>query len=126
MHYQNGGIVVDDDFVRFGSKSYAINKINTVDVRARKVRGKGLAYGIGAIGLLLLIGGFGEKGSSGMIVFGVVMLGLAALLYRRPDVYEYSLFLMTSSSEAQAFKTNDVDEVTNLRAAIEAAMMTRR
>jgi hypothetical protein len=29
-------VSVDRDFARFGSKSYAINKINTVEVRERK------------------------------------------------------------------------------------------
>ena len=34
-------ITVDNDFARFGSKSYAINKINSVEVRERKLGGRG-------------------------------------------------------------------------------------
>jgi len=35
MYYERGDISVDDNFARFGTKSYAINKINSVDVRSR-------------------------------------------------------------------------------------------
>lgn len=32
--------IIDDDFARFGAKSYAINKINSVDVRERQPYGR--------------------------------------------------------------------------------------
>ena len=39
--YQRGHVTVDDNFARFGSKSYAINKITSVDVRMHEKRRSG-------------------------------------------------------------------------------------
>eukprot|EP00456_Euglypha_rotunda_P014398 TRINITY_DN14515_c0_g1_i1.p3 TRINITY_DN14515_c0_g1~~TRINITY_DN14515_c0_g1_i1.p3 ORF type:complete len:107 (+),score=20.44 TRINITY_DN14515_c0_g1_i1:876-1196(+) len=69
----SGGLMnvsVDKDFARFGSKSYAINKINTVDVRERKPYGQ---LGMFIFGVLCFIfgmaalGGLSEKSLSGSI-----------------------------------------------------------
>ncbi len=56
-YYRQGSVTVDQDFARFGSKSYAINKINTVDVRERSPNGPAVCFiGVFAliVGLMLL------------------------------------------------------------------------
>jgi hypothetical protein len=124
------GITVDRDFARFGSKSYAINKINTVEVRERKPHGIIGALICSSIALICLISVFpslntpgGNPGAS--IAFTLIFGGLALWLWRRSGIIEYQLFLMTSSSEAQAFTSRSGDEVYGLRDSIEQAMVGR-
>jgi hypothetical protein len=121
-------VTVDNDFARFGSKSYAMNKINSVEVREKQPHGKGAAYAWFAIGLFILIGALGsmaspEGPSGGMFVVAAICLGLGYWQWQRAKIREYHLFLMTSSSEAQAFITRDEAEVMGLRDGIEAAMV---
>ena len=125
-------ISVDRDFARFGSKSYAINKINTVDVRERKPFGMGAAIICGIICFFCLMGALGTVSDPNARGGAVVSLLIGAffgwLTYRswmKSQIVEYQLFLMTSSSEAQAFTSRDADEVFGLREQIEAAMAGR-
>lgn len=123
------GISVDRDFARFGSKSYAINKINTVEVRERQPHGMGGVIIAGLIAGICFVAGFGQisqQGGGGQtIVIGLLLAGLAFWLWKRTKIIEYQLFLMTSSSETQAFVSNDHDEVMGLRDSIESAMTGR-
>ena len=129
MRYQSENVTVDDNFARVGSKSYAINKINSVDVRSKKIPGKWswifwwlLAIFCGLPALGALIGG--QPGEA------FAMLLIAALFgyfgwksyQKRHATFSYELFLMTSSNEVQAFATDDKDDVLALRRAIEDAM----
>lgn len=120
-------VIVDDGFVRVGRKSYAINKINSVEVRSRQVRGKGLALAaalIAVLCLLVALGAVRTNGSpAGGLIAAAVFGGIAWLLSRRPDIYEHELFLMTSSSEMSGYKTRDQGEIDALRAQIEGAML---
>lgn len=122
MRYQNGDISVDDDFARFGAKSYAINKINTVEVRKEEPK-LGTAAGMALIGLILVLISIRDF-NIGLIGIGLVLLGAAYLIFRGAGP-TYRLFLMTSSSEVQAFETQDEDQVIELRNAVEAAMIRR-
>ena len=122
MLYQNGKVSVDLTFARFGPKSYAINKINSVEVRERQPYGQGLPviFGIVAFACLMsiLTGSGGLGAGVGVAVFGA----LTYWAWQRHKILEYRLFLMTSSSEAQALTTRSVDEIGQLRDAIETAM----
>ncbi|MAS03340.1 MAG: hypothetical protein CL534_01335, partial [Ahrensia sp.] len=77
---------VDKDFVRVGDKSYAINKINSVEVRTTTQKGS-RAYiafwiiaGLFALGLLgALVSG---EGALGMFVFAGICGFLGWLSYR--------------------------------------------
>jgi len=121
MIYNDGGVTVDKDFVRFGPKSYAINKINTVEIREYHPYGKiGLiicAFISGAA-ILSAVPDF----TIGKLVVAAIFGALTYWFLMRSKIVEYRLFLMTSSSEAQAYMTRDQDEVFRLRAAIEGAM----
>jgi len=121
-------VSVDADFARFGNKSYAINKINSVEVRSRKPYGQGAMFGWGLLALICALSGMGQlgDGSGGSVVF---TLGFAALFgflaykaWEKSQLVEYQLFLMTSSSEAQAFVSRNGDEIQALRQKIESAM----
>jgi hypothetical protein len=60
-----------------------------------------------------------------------VLLALIAAFFgflsyrKRHDTHEYQLFIVTSSGEAAALQTTDQAEVSQVRANIEAAMVTR-
>ena len=129
---QFGGIMnvtVDKDFARFGAKSYAINKINTVEVRERKPHGP---IGTVIFGLLAFIFGIAGLGSlvgpsiSGAITTLVIAAIFGFIAYRfwlKSKIVEYQLFLMTSSSEAQAITSREGEMIDDLRRKIESAMI---
>jgi hypothetical protein len=109
-------VSVDRDFARFGSKSYAINKINSVEVRERHPYGTAgmLLAGLGAL-ICVLSGGQ-------WIILGLMLGAVAYWAWRRSQIIEYQLFLMTSSSEAQAIVSRDGEMIDRLRDRIETAM----
>lgn len=122
-------VSVDNDFARFGAKSYAINKINSVEVREVRPYKMGGAVFWGLAAALFLLGGLGslaspQDSSAGFFVIAVVCAFLAYWFWQRAKIREYRLFLMTSSSEAQAFVSRDREEVLSLRDSIEAAMIS--
>jgi hypothetical protein len=125
-------VSVDQDFARFGSKSFAINKINTVDVRAHRPHSQNAWFGWGllaAICLLLFVGG--EQGSSaggGTNAAAFLCLVFAILAFRaweRSKIIEYQLLLMTSSQAVQAIKSEDPEMIDGLRDRIECAIAGR-
>jgi hypothetical protein len=121
MLYNDGAISVDLNFARFGSKSYAINKINTVEVRERQPHGLGMAIFFGVLAALTLIGAIQNLNATAL-VFGIGFVALTVWAWKRHKIREYDLFLMTSSSSTQAYMTRNRDEVLSLRDAVETAM----
>jgi hypothetical protein len=129
MIYENGSVRVDRHFARFGSKSYAIDKINSVDVREEKKSGclwVGFAilagiFGLAAIGSLTS----NPSDSAGMLILFAVVAGIATLLYKNRPKPIYHLVLATSSGEVQATNSGSRPDVLELREAIEAAMMEK-
>lgn len=123
-------VSVDNTFARFGAKSYAINKINSVEVRERKPHGiVGILF-FGFLAICFALSAFGSligpkpaEGAGVSIVVALILGGLTFICVRRHQIIEYQLFLMTSSSEAQAYQTRDKGEVVKLRSAIETAMV---
>src|SRR5260221_4056695 len=109
-------ISVDRDFARFGAKSYAINKINSVEVRKRH------PYGLTIVFVAALAAVFCLMGGRALIVLALVFTALAVWAWRRSRIVEYHLFLMPSSSEAQAITSRDANMIDNLRDRIERAM----
>ena len=112
-------ISVDRDFARFGKKAYAINKINTVDVRSSRPHGQSgiVLWTFGALICLF----FGPVGW----LLALCCLGLAYYAWKLSKIIEYGLFLRTSSSEAQALTSRDEEYILSLREHIEAAMAGR-
>jgi hypothetical protein len=130
MIYESGDVTVDSHFARFGSKSYAIDKINSVDVREETKSGClwiGFAiltgfFGLGAVGSLSS-GSGSDIGTMWVIV--AVLAGITLLLYKQRPKPVYHLMLATSSGEVQATNSGDREAVLKLRAAIEAAMSAK-
>lgn len=122
MSYSNGIVSVDQNFARFASKSYAINKINTVDVRENNPHGKGLAIIFGALAIGCAWAAI-SAGSAGTFVAAVFFAYLTIWAWRRSKIVDYHLYLMTSSSSTQAYTTRDPAEIMDLRNAIESAMI---
>lgn len=121
---------IDRDFVRVGDKSYAINKINSVEVRTTTQKGS-RAYmafwiiaGLFALGMLgALISG---EGAFGMFVLTAMCGFFGWLSYRkRQDTHSYALLLVTSSGEATAVTTTDRTQIASIRSDIESAISTR-
>ena len=117
-----GGITIDDKFARFGSKSFAINKITSVDVRSkRKTGSRGFIFwfGLAAISAIVAL----TVGPAANVVLAALAAipGWFSWRHRHPS-YTYLLFLVTSGNETQAFATTDRDEVQRLRSALEEAM----
>lgn len=125
-------VSVDRDFARFGSRSFAINKINTVEVRARRPHGQNAFFGWGllaAITLLLFAGGDRGPAARGGTVFAIIFAGLFGFLafraWKRSKIVEYQLFLMTSSQAVQAIRSEDASMIDGLRDRIERTMSGR-
>lgn len=121
-------VTIDDDFARFGAKSYAINKINSVEVRERQPHGKSgaiICAVIAVFGLMAGIGSFSSPEGASFGGFGVAVIfgAIAYALWKKSEIREYQLFLMTSSSEAQALVSFDSAYVQDLRDQIEGAML---
>lgn len=130
MIYEQGHVKIDSHFARFGSKSYAIDKINSVDVREEKR--SAVAFTLFAI-MAVLAGlaalgatGSGETGSvvTTWVLF-LILAGIAVVLYKNRPTPIYHLVLATSSGEVQATKTGDQSAIGELRGAIELAMTQR-
>ncbi|OJW73019.1 MAG: hypothetical protein BGO57_13150 [Sphingomonadales bacterium 63-6] len=138
MIYQNGDISVDEAFARFGSKTYAINKINSTEVRERIVpgaRGYYLWFPIAAFLTLPVLVGLFSSGNQEGATGGLIIIGLPLALFwwlairsyrRRAAKYSYELYLTMSSRDQQALVSPDRVEVEKLRAAIETAMAASR
>lgn len=127
MGYKKGDISIDADFARFGGKSYAINKINSVEVREQRTDTNNSQIVLGIVGALIAFSGLGmlpsNLGAAAMfVIIGVGMVGLAIYFHRQPAQYLYTLFITTSSAEAQAMQTRDRKDAFELRDAIEAAV----
>lgn len=130
MIYQQGNVSVDHHFARFGSKSYAIDKINSVDVREEKKSGCAwIAFAIlaGIFGLSAIgTSSSGTAAEAGPLWFTfAVFAGTAVLLYIKRPKPVYHLMLATSSGEVQATNTGNRERVLELRQAIETAMVAR-
>jgi hypothetical protein len=122
-------VSVDRDFARFGSKSYAINKINSVDVRAHHPHRQSAALGWGLAASICLLVAFAQSDNStgtgntaAFLFLGMLFGFLAYRASQRSKIVEYQLFLMTSSSETQAIVSEDGDMIHELRQRIERAM----
>lgn len=127
MTGMEAAISIDRNFVRFGTKSYATNKINSVDVRQSKPHGKGmfLLFSIlAAFSLLSALGSLsrGNEAPVGALLLAALFAVIAYGAYQRSKIILYHLFLMTSSSETQAFSSQSDEEIRHLRTEIEQAM----
>ena len=118
--YSSGDIRVDWHFARFGEKSYAINKINSVEVKRipakpnAKIHFIIVSLGMGIIALMAQ--------SFWWVLGSFIFAGFAYKSHRNPNSDKFQLYLMTSSSEVQAMETEDKTQISELRAAIETAM----
>lgn len=126
MIYQQGNISVDQHFARFGSKSYAIDKINSVDVKVEEKSGCvwiALAVFAGLLGLNALgsLASASGPSFSEWVTF-LVFAGIAYAFYRARPTPIYHLMLATSSGEVQATNAGDREVILELRQAIEHAM----
>jgi len=125
-------ISVDKDFARFGSKAYAINKINTVDVTYRHPYPRQAAFGWGLfalISLLVFAGGLSDASAGGVPFFALALCALLGFLayraWQRSKIVEYSLVLVTSSHSVQAVKSRDRAFIQGVRDRIERAIAGR-
>ena len=117
-------ISVDTDFVRFGSKSYATSKINSIEVRASRPYHSNNWVGVALIATCLLIAAMNRL-NLGLATLGLLTAAVALFLWARTRIVEYQLFLQLSSGEVQVFGSPDPDHVFALQDEIEAAIACR-
>ena len=122
-------VSVDNDFARFGAKSYAINKITSVEIREVKDTKGGCAivlFGLLSLGCALAALGsvasnFG--GAIGYVLVAALFGYITYTLFLKSKRITYQLFLITAASEQQAYESLDRDDVYGLRSQVEAAML---
>lgn len=122
-------VLVDENFARFGEKSYAIDKINTVEVRTVHPYGDGWAWVCAILSALFAYGAYNliqdEKSPAISVILCLVFASISHWLWRRSKIVEFQLFLMTSSASLQAYSSFDRDEISGLRNRIESAMVSK-
>ena len=130
MFYEKGDVTVDDHFARFGSKSYAVGKIRSVDVRIERKRGCAW-ISLSLIAMVSAAGALGTSASAGVgeastewLTFLIVAM-IAVVLFRTRPQPKYDLMLATSSGELEAYSSSDRNLIEELRAAVDRAI-TRR
>lgn len=116
------GVSVDRDFARFGSKSYAINKINTVDVEQHRPHSRNAAIVWGFLALLTAAFLAGGGVSIGLVALFAFFAFMAWKAWQQSSIVEYRLVLATSSGSVQAVKSRDVDFIFDTRRQIEQAI----
>ena len=122
-------VSVDNDFARFGAKSYAINKITSVEIREVKDTKGGCA--IAAFGLLSLgcaLTALGQAASNfgeaiGYLLVAALFGYITYTLIQKAKRITYQLFLITAASEQQAYESLNRQDVYGLRDEVEAAML---
>ena len=122
--FQSGVVSVDDKFARFGSKSFAINKITSVDVRSEVTPADTKWKGLAALSGLLIIIAVTNLQIAPLCVLIALVLGYFAWVGYKNSMIKtmHRLFVVTSGSEVQAYETADGNEIADLREAIENAM----
>ena len=121
LPYQHGEISVDETFARFGSKSYAIAKINSVDVRSRRRRGDLGWIILGLISFTMLAAGIANQNTA-LLCYGATGGVIAFFMRRGARIIVHRLYLSTSNAEAQAFESENRALIVGMREAIEAAI----
>lgn len=120
MIYKNGGISIDRHFVRIDSKSYAIDKINSVDVRS-EIKTGCLWMIIAFIAMICLFSAIGSGTIGGWITF-LFFAGITVIAFIKRPRRKFILILATSSGEVQALTDFDEVNIVKLRTGIEQAM----
>jgi hypothetical protein len=122
-------VSIDRHFARFGTKSYAISKINTVDVTAKRPYSQNAFFGWGLLALISILAFTGEQtgaGTSNGTAVGVFLFALFGFLayraWKRRNIVDYYLMLVTSSHSVQAIKSRDPTFIDSVRDKIERAM----
>jgi hypothetical protein len=120
-------VTVDKDFARFGSKAYAINKINSVDVTYHHPHNRHAPLLWGMAALVLVLTGIGGGSDDGGIMPGVILIGIfcgfmAWRAWHRSKIREYRLMLATSSGSVQAVTSRNEDFIFEIRQRLERAI----
>lgn len=116
------GVAVDNDFVRFGSKSYAINKITSVEVRQKKSENWGCAVALLCFATLAIT--LFAIAMPPLLILAIGSGFLAYKAWQRAKRVTYQLFLITTASEAQAYESFSSEDVASLREQVEEAMVS--
>lgn len=133
MIYEHEGVSVDRDFARFGSTSYSIAQITSVEMReVERAGGNVLIMAAcvlaGLFCLFVALGAWANESGGGVIISLILAAAAFKVAYSsrpQPEAPCWRLYLTTSSGQAQAFASDVPEEVLYLRDAIEQAMVLR-
>lgn len=119
MLFEESGIAVDHEFVRFGSRAMRISEIKVVDTATRRVDGhvSPILWIFAGISLLL------SFGAPVLFVFVVGLAGAAVYKQNNPKPLRHMLRVSTGGiTNTHIYETTDGEQVVRLRRAIEQAM----
>ncbi|WP_276120362.1 DUF6232 family protein [Pararhizobium qamdonense] len=116
--FNQNDVKIDKNLARFGTTSYPIANIGSVSVKKLGAGGQAPIGGLIALfGIYLALLQHKTALGVGMIVVGVVMYYLA-----KP---KYAILLRTSSGDQQAFESKNESLVSEIKNALETAIVTR-
>jgi hypothetical protein len=118
IYFQSGDIEISQNLARFGSKSFAVANIGSVDT---KKIGPGARAPIG--GLIALGGLIYMATTSTVIGLVVAAIGAAIYYFAKPKT---ALVLRTSSGDVQALESTDHKQIQDIKTAIERAFVSRK
>ena len=114
-------VSVDNDFARFGAKSYAINKITSVEIREKTSPNAGCVVALLAFATFAFM--LATIGFPPLVLFAIGFGVATYFAWKRSKRVTYQLFIITSASEQQAFESLSCNAVYGLRDQVEAAML---
>lgn len=123
FYSDQSGVRVTDKRVILGNTTYSLANITSVSTSVEKPSLIGPILFI-VIGLLVLVGGLGGRGSAGIVVFGAVVAGFGVIWYRGCKPV-WHLRISSASGEATPLKSTNQQWIAGISRAINEAIIHR-
>lgn len=114
--FQQSNIIIDRSLARFGTTTYPVANIGSVSIQRNGSPGKVLAV------VLFIIGGLALVGGGGVIGLVLLIVGALAFFFSKPT---FSIMLKTSSGDQQVLQDKNEIFVTDVKNALERAIVLR-
>ena len=120
IFFSGGDVQVTRTRVIVGNQTYPVNGITSIRTAHIPPNRLGSVLA-GILGLLVL---FTSQGNLQNIIFGLVLIGVAVLLWIKAK-HTYSIFFGTAGGEKQALSSADADYVNRVAGAVDEALIAR-
>ncbi|WP_420822460.1 DUF6232 family protein [Sphingomonas crocodyli] len=118
-------VFVDHETVRFGSTLVKLTDIDRVEVRSRKPHSRAVSWVAFLLAIFMFPMIFVATTSSdrfNALIMVLVFSLVAWIWWQRAKIVEYSLYLITGSSETRACGSREHHDIVQMREQIEQAM----